>query len=415
MHRDIKPSNIIFVKGVAKLGDIGLVTEAGDTQSIVGTEGYLPPEGPGTPQADLFSLGKVLYEAATGLDRRQLSRLPDDLRTWPDAPRVFEFNEIVLRACAKDPAERYRTVEQLRADLALLQEGKSVRRVRGKQRLWSQGKKLALGLVLLALVVAGVARLARQTQHNEADGDGKPSTNDLANMFCEKGLLILRGDNYAQLAEAYTNFHRTIELDPHFARPHVGLWELRTREVVPGLGATSPEELRMITRKLKELAPNLAATHCAESTISYHEWDFPHARESALQAIQTDPKYEAGHFLYGFMLMHWGWPVEGRAELETARKLKPSKVNIYRMLGHTFYAERNYTNAIALYREAIALEPNHAIAYLFIGQAQRAMGDYANAINNLQRAEILFGKDASEAKQRFDEYRRAIIEGGAPL
>ena len=35
VHRDIKPSNIIFVKGVAKLGDIGLVTEAGDTQSIV--------------------------------------------------------------------------------------------------------------------------------------------------------------------------------------------------------------------------------------------------------------------------------------------------------------------------------------------------------------------------------------------
>ena len=122
MHRDIKPSNIIFVNGVAKLGDIGLVTEAGDTQSIVGTEGYLPPEGPGTPQADFFSLGKVLYEAVTGLDRRQLPRLPDDLRTWPDAPQVFEFNEIVLRACAKDPAQRYQSAEQLRADLALAEQ-----------------------------------------------------------------------------------------------------------------------------------------------------------------------------------------------------------------------------------------------------------------------------------------------------
>jgi len=76
VHRDIKPSNIIFVNGVAKLGDIGLVTDAGDTLSIVGTEGYLPPEGPGTPPADIFSLGKVLYEAVTGLDRRELPRLP---------------------------------------------------------------------------------------------------------------------------------------------------------------------------------------------------------------------------------------------------------------------------------------------------------------------------------------------------
>src|SRR5205814_655550 len=63
VHRDIKPSNIIFVNGRAKLADIGLVTDASDTCSIVGTEGYLPLDGPGTPQADIFALGKVLYEA----------------------------------------------------------------------------------------------------------------------------------------------------------------------------------------------------------------------------------------------------------------------------------------------------------------------------------------------------------------
>ncbi|MGZ4984070.1 MAG: protein kinase domain-containing protein, partial [Chthoniobacterales bacterium] len=51
-HRDIKPSNIIFVKGAPKLADIGLVATSGQ-QSFVGTEGYVPPEGPGTPQADL--------------------------------------------------------------------------------------------------------------------------------------------------------------------------------------------------------------------------------------------------------------------------------------------------------------------------------------------------------------------------
>jgi serine/threonine protein kinase len=62
VHRDIKPSNIIFVSGVPKLADIGLVTSVDATRSFVGTDGYIPPEGPGTPQADLYSLGKVLYE-----------------------------------------------------------------------------------------------------------------------------------------------------------------------------------------------------------------------------------------------------------------------------------------------------------------------------------------------------------------
>jgi len=49
VHRDVKPSNIIFVGGRPKLADIGLVTDTGDLRSIVGTEGYLAPEGPGTP------------------------------------------------------------------------------------------------------------------------------------------------------------------------------------------------------------------------------------------------------------------------------------------------------------------------------------------------------------------------------
>ena len=61
IHRDIKPSNLIFVGGVPKLADIGLVIEVAEARSFVGTEGFIPPEGPNSPQADLYSLGKVLY------------------------------------------------------------------------------------------------------------------------------------------------------------------------------------------------------------------------------------------------------------------------------------------------------------------------------------------------------------------
>src|SRR5678815_4721808 len=66
IHRDIKPSNIIFVGGVPKLADIGLVTVIGERASYVGTAGFIPSEGPGSPTADIFSLGKVLYQIVTG-------------------------------------------------------------------------------------------------------------------------------------------------------------------------------------------------------------------------------------------------------------------------------------------------------------------------------------------------------------
>src|SRR5213593_2010696 len=54
VHRDVKPSNIIFVNGVPKLADIGLVADIGEARSFVGTTGFIPPEGPGAPQADLY-------------------------------------------------------------------------------------------------------------------------------------------------------------------------------------------------------------------------------------------------------------------------------------------------------------------------------------------------------------------------
>ena len=98
VHRDIKPSNIIFVKGVPKLADIGLVTSVDATRSFVGTDGYIPPEGPGTPQADLYSLGKVLYECVTGKDRLDFPELPADWRTRPDLDQLLEFNEILTKA-----------------------------------------------------------------------------------------------------------------------------------------------------------------------------------------------------------------------------------------------------------------------------------------------------------------------------
>ena len=127
MHRDVKPSNVIFVGGVAKLADIGLVTSVDATRSLVGTAGYIAPEGPGTPQADLYALGKVLYEMSTGCDRKEFPALPPDIATRPDRDALAELNAIVVRACQLDPRQRYANAEAMRADLDLLEAGRSVK------------------------------------------------------------------------------------------------------------------------------------------------------------------------------------------------------------------------------------------------------------------------------------------------
>jgi len=123
IHRDIKPANLIFVQGAPKLADIGLVTTSGQ-YSFVGTEGYVPPEGPGTAQADIFSLGKVLYEITMGKDRLDFPEMATRIDEIAEKDHVLGLNEILLRACAAKPSRRYATAGEMHTDLLRLQAGR---------------------------------------------------------------------------------------------------------------------------------------------------------------------------------------------------------------------------------------------------------------------------------------------------
>jgi WD40 repeat protein len=161
VHRDIKPGNVIFVAGRPKLADIGLVTDVGHSKSFVGTEGFIPPEGPGTPQADLYGLGKLLYEAATGRDRMEFPQLPPGVTRLPDGEALLELNEVITRACAPNAKQRYASATELQADLNLFLAGRSLRRARRLERHLTQLKHfaaVACAVLVLAGVIVGMAK-----------------------------------------------------------------------------------------------------------------------------------------------------------------------------------------------------------------------------------------------------------------
>ena len=121
IHRDIKPGNIIFVNGFPKLADTGLVAGMSEPSSYVGTEGFIAPEGPGTIQADIYSLGKVLYEISTGRDRNDYPELPANLEDNREGRDLIQFNKIVVKACRADPWQRYKSADELMTTLLAFQ------------------------------------------------------------------------------------------------------------------------------------------------------------------------------------------------------------------------------------------------------------------------------------------------------
>jgi class 3 adenylate cyclase len=113
IHRDIKPANIIFINGAPKLADIGLVSRIDESNTELGTLGYMPHgEKPGH-LSDIYALGMVLYKAGTGNDPRLFPDLPVEWSAATDAALFASFNQIILKACAP-PEKRYHSADALR-------------------------------------------------------------------------------------------------------------------------------------------------------------------------------------------------------------------------------------------------------------------------------------------------------------
>ena len=196
IHRDLKPSNVLVLetggKSIPKVIDFGLAKLMHDgpdltrADALLGTPGYMSPEqiygdsnGIDT-RTDVYGLGAVLYELLAGeapfdISRDNIARLFETVSArTPERPSrrapserasllADDLDWVVLKALAKDPDERYGSVDALAADLTAVLDGRPVsarRPTLGYKLLkWSQRHRAAvvMGALAVAVTVGAIA------------------------------------------------------------------------------------------------------------------------------------------------------------------------------------------------------------------------------------------------------------------
>ncbi|OBK72236.1 protein kinase [Mycobacterium sp. 1274761.0] len=142
VHRDVKPENVLISDhGEVKIADFGLVRAIADakitsTSVILGTAAYLSPEqvstGDASPASDVYAVGILTYELLTGTTPFHgdtaltvaYQRMDHDVA--PPSAVIggvpSQFDELVLRATARRPADRYRDADEMAAELESIVE-----------------------------------------------------------------------------------------------------------------------------------------------------------------------------------------------------------------------------------------------------------------------------------------------------
>lgn len=222
IYRDMKPANVMIrpsdregEPGDVKIIDFGIARQfhghATDGNDFLGTEGYAAPEqfkdagmGPPTIRTDIFNLGATLYHLLTG----RVNKDPEDYQKYPIRywnPQLSSGLEKILLKCTKhNPADRYQTCRELKADLENYKglEEIYIRKLKTIRNTFFGA--LAASAVFLAI---GFGAMAMHSATNNADYDthielaARASTN----------------------ADKIAHYSDAIDIKPNQAEPYLGM------------------------------------------------------------------------------------------------------------------------------------------------------------------------------------------------